>query len=106
MHIEQWFRLPRRLLAEYLAACCALLVMLPRDEWVRSALIITVGAILVLRAIRPELALSRLQTDEVRAGSKALFRRAGAGEQEIYGFGDAEVDLPAASCAGPDAWWN
>lgn len=94
MHIEQWFRLPRRLLAEYLAACCALLVMLPRDEWVRSALIITVGAILVLRAIRPELALSRLQTDEVRAGSKALLRRAGAGEQEIYGFGDAEVDLP------------
>jgi len=31
---------------------------------------------------------------EVRARIKALLRRAGAGEQEIYRFGDAEVDLP------------
>ncbi len=72
MHIEQWFRLPRRLLAEYLAVCCVLLLILPRNDWVRPAAMIAVGAVFVLRAIQSQLAVSRLHTDFLYALSHEL----------------------------------
>ena len=69
MHIEQWFRLPRRLLLEYLAVSCAIVVCLPSST---SAVVAGIGAVFVFRAIRSQLAVSRLQTDFLYALSHEM----------------------------------
>jgi signal transduction histidine kinase len=68
----QWFRLPRRLLAEFLAISCLLLLLVPPDHWIPAGLLIVTGGIFVFRAIRSQLAVSRLQTDFLYALSHEL----------------------------------
>src|SRR4051812_23280821 len=63
MRIEQWFRLPRRLLVEFLGVCAAFLILTPPAHFPWSVLLAGTGAIFVWRAVRSQLAISRLQTD-------------------------------------------
>src|SRR3954449_5518797 len=63
MRVEPWFRLPRRLLVEFVGVSAALLLWIPPNSFALSILLAAAGGLYVLRAVRSQLAVSRLQTD-------------------------------------------
>jgi signal transduction histidine kinase len=70
--MEQWFRLPRRLLPEFLAVSGVLTVLFLAYPAVLAALLIVTGGFFLFRAIRSQAAVSRLQTDFLYALSHEL----------------------------------